>query len=181
MLDQMSPEFASLQLLLVDRFVQLGIGAHAEGVHQLTNFQRRLELGVPTSRHAARHFASDDVRRPHNPKGAWLPTATCPNGRLVAAQGRHHGVVVVLSYVSSDAVTMTVLNFRTDERSERALAELMADGSTASEAIRQALVDAVRLRRREQMRAELRELMNDEEDLAESRRVLADMDEIRAW
>jgi hypothetical protein len=76
---------------------------------------------------------------------------------------------------------MTVLNFRTDERSERALAELMADGSTASEAIRQALVDAVRLRRREQMRAESRELMNDEEDLAESRRVLADMDEIRAW
>ena len=76
---------------------------------------------------------------------------------------------------------MTVLNFRTDERSERALAELMADGSTASEAIRQALVDAVRLRRREQMRAESRELMNDEEDLAESRRVLADMDEVRAW
>lgn len=76
---------------------------------------------------------------------------------------------------------MAVLNFRTDERSERALAELMADGSTASEAIRQALVDAVRLRRREQMRAESRELMNDEEDLAESRRVLADMDEVRAW
>ena len=76
---------------------------------------------------------------------------------------------------------MTVLNFRTDERSERALAELMLDGSTASEAIRQALVDAVRLRRREQMRAESRELMNDEDDLAESRRVLADMDAIRAW
>lgn len=88
---------------------------------------------------------------------------------------------MALSYILSYAVAMTVLNFRTDERSERALAELMADGSTASEAIRQALVDAVRLRRREQMRAESRELMNDEEDLAESRRVLADMDEIRAW
>ena len=81
----------------------------------------------------------------------------------------------------SYALGMTVLNFRTDERSERALAELMSDGSTASEAIRQALVDAVRLRRREQMRAESRELVNDEADLAESRRVSADMDEIRAW
>ena len=48
MLDQMSPEFASLQLTLVDRFVQLGIGSLAEGVHQLTNFQRRLGLGTPT-------------------------------------------------------------------------------------------------------------------------------------
>jgi hypothetical protein len=76
---------------------------------------------------------------------------------------------------------MTVLNFRTDERSERALAELTADGSTTSEAIRQALVDAVRLRRREQMRAESIEMANDEDDRAESRRVLAEMDELRAW
>ena len=57
----------------------------------------------------------------------------------------------------------------------------MSDWSTASDAIRQALVDAVRLRRREQMRAESRELMSDEDDRAESRRVLADMNELRAW
>jgi len=76
---------------------------------------------------------------------------------------------------------MAVLNFRTDERSERALTELTADGTTTSEAIRQALVDAVRLRRREQMRAESLELMGDENDRAESRRVLADMDELHAW
>jgi len=76
---------------------------------------------------------------------------------------------------------MAVLNFRTDERSERALTELTADGTTTSEAIRQALVDAVRLRRREQMRAESLELMGDENDRVESRRVLADMDELRAW
>ena len=76
---------------------------------------------------------------------------------------------------------MTVLNFRTDERSEKALAELMSDGSSASQAIRQALVDAVRLRRREQMRAESRALMNDEADRAESRRILTEMDELRAW
>jgi hypothetical protein len=76
---------------------------------------------------------------------------------------------------------MAVVNFRTDDRSERALAELMADGTTTSAAIRQALVDAVRLRRREQMRAESLEVLNDENDRAESRRVLADMDTLRAW
>ena len=76
---------------------------------------------------------------------------------------------------------MSVVNFRTDERSERALAELMADGSTASDAIRHALVDAVRLRRREQMRAESLALMNDDADRAESRQVLLEMDELRAW
>ena len=76
---------------------------------------------------------------------------------------------------------MAVLNFRTDERSERALAELMADGVTTSDAIRQALVDAVRLRRREQMRAESLDVLDDENDRAESRRVLAEMDSLRAW
>jgi len=89
--------------------------------------------------------------------------------------------VVEASYTVSYACRMPVLNFRTDERSEQALAELTADGSTTSEAIRQALVDAVRLRRREQMRAESRELATNKQDLAESRRVLADMDELRAW
>jgi hypothetical protein len=72
---------------------------------------------------------------------------------------------------------VAVLNFRTDERSERAL----ADGSTASDAIRQALVDAVRLRRREQMRAESLEVLDDQDDRDESRRVLAEMDTLRAW
>lgn len=76
---------------------------------------------------------------------------------------------------------MAVLNFRTDERSERALAELTSDGATTSDAIRQALVDAVRLRRREQMRTESLELMNDDDDRAESRRVSEEMDELRAW
>jgi hypothetical protein len=89
--------------------------------------------------------------------------------------------VVGVSYVVSYDCRMPVLNFRTDERSERALAELMADGSTASDAIRQALVDAVRLRRREQMRTESLALMNDEADRAESRQVLSEMDELRAW
>lgn len=86
-----------------------------------------------------------------------------------------------MSYSTSYCCRMAVLNFRTDERSERALAELMSDGASASDAIRQALVDAVRLRRREQMRLESLALMNDKADRAESRKVLAEMDELRAW
>lgn len=76
---------------------------------------------------------------------------------------------------------MAVVNFRTDERSEQALAELTADGSSVSDAIRQALVDAVRLRRREQMRRESADLAADPKDRAESRRILKEMDELRAW
>jgi hypothetical protein len=76
---------------------------------------------------------------------------------------------------------MAVVNFRTDERSERALAELTADGATVSDAIRQALVDAVRLRRREQMRRESLEASADPTDRAESQRVLAEMDDLGAW
>ncbi len=76
---------------------------------------------------------------------------------------------------------MAVVNFRTDEPSERALAELTADGTTVSDAIRKALSDAVRLRRREQMRRESVEVACDPADLAESRQVRAEMDELRAW
>lgn len=76
---------------------------------------------------------------------------------------------------------MAVINVRTDERADLALAELTADGSTVSEAVRQALVDAVRLRRRERMRAESLQVREDVDDLAESRRVRAEMDQLRAW
>ena len=76
---------------------------------------------------------------------------------------------------------MTVVNFRTDEPTDRALAELTADGSTVSDAIRRALIDAVRLRRRDQMRRESLDLAVDPADLAESRRVLKEMDDLRAW
>lgn len=43
----MSYEFASLQLTLVDRFVELGLDSYSNAVHRLTNFQRRLGLGPP--------------------------------------------------------------------------------------------------------------------------------------
>jgi len=58
---------------------------------------------------------------------------------------------------------------------------LTADGSTVSDAIRQALVDAVRLRRRGRMRRESLELLNDPDDRAESKTVLQEMDQLRVW
>jgi len=76
---------------------------------------------------------------------------------------------------------MAVVNFRTDARADQALAELTADGSTVSDAIRRALVDAVRLRRREQMRRESLEASRSAEDLAESLAVRREMDDLRAW
>lgn len=76
---------------------------------------------------------------------------------------------------------MPVVNFRTDPRVDAAIAELTADGSTVSEAIRQALVDAVRLRRREQMRRESLEALHDTDDVAEARVVLTEMETLRAW
>lgn len=88
--------------------------------------------------------------------------------------------MVTVSYRVSYNRGMPVVNFRTDDRSERALAELTSDGATVSDAIRQALTDAVRLRRRERMRQESLEASQDAADLAESRQVLAEMDELRA-
>lgn len=99
----------------------------------------------------------------------------------VLIQSGRSTAVVDMSYAPYYDSQMAVLNFRTDERSERALAELMSDGSTTSDAIRQALVDAVRLRRREQMRSESLDVLDDEDDRAESRGVLAEMATLRAW
>jgi hypothetical protein len=75
---------------------------------------------------------------------------------------------------------VTVVNFRTDDTSDRALSELTADGTSTSAAIRQALLDSVRLRKREQMRQEATMLVEDAEDRAESAAILAHMEELRA-
>lgn len=75
---------------------------------------------------------------------------------------------------------MAHVNFRTDDVADQALAELTADGTTPSQALRQALLDSVRLRRREQMRKESLEASADPADRDESRRVLAEMADLRA-
>lgn len=79
------------------------------------------------------------------------------------------------------AGVMVVVSFDADERSIAALGELTADGSTVSEAIGRALVGSTKLRRCEQMRAESLALLNDEVDLAETRRVQVGMGELRSW
>ncbi len=75
---------------------------------------------------------------------------------------------------------MTVVNFRTDDAADRALEQLTADGTSVSAAIRQALLDSVTLRARARMREESARLVDDAADLAESRAILAHMDELRA-
>jgi hypothetical protein len=66
---------------------------------------------------------------------------------------------------------------RLDEPSERALASLMREGRNESEAVRTALVEAGRRRRRRSALAdEVRRLAEDPVDTAERRAVMADME-----
>ncbi len=70
---------------------------------------------------------------------------------------------------------------RLDERSEQDLAVLRNEGRSDSEAIRVALHEAAELRRRKSaLRLEAEASATDSEDLAEARRVRAEMDAIAA-
>jgi hypothetical protein len=70
---------------------------------------------------------------------------------------------------------------RLDERSEQDLAVLRNEGHNDSEAIRLALHEAAELRRRRSaLRLEAEAAASDSEDLAEARRVRAEMDAIAA-
>jgi hypothetical protein len=70
---------------------------------------------------------------------------------------------------------------RLDERSEQDLAVLRNEGHSDSEAIRLALHEAAELRRRKSaLRLEAETAGSDPEDLAEARRVRAEMDAIAA-
>jgi len=70
---------------------------------------------------------------------------------------------------------------RLDERSEQDLATLRNEGHNESEAIRLALHEAAeRRRRRSAVRVEAADATADPEDVAESRRVRAEMDAIAA-
>ncbi|MEZ5087865.1 MAG: hypothetical protein R2722_17040 [Tessaracoccus sp.] len=76
---------------------------------------------------------------------------------------------------------MSTLTIRTDPEVERALAALAQGGRSRSEIARNAILEAERAQRRAQMRAEAEALRNDPEDVAASRQLAAEMDEIRAW
>jgi hypothetical protein len=70
---------------------------------------------------------------------------------------------------------------RLDERAERDLAVLRNEGHTDSEAIRLALREAAELRRRRSaLRLEAEAAAADPDDLAEARRVRAEMDALAA-
>jgi hypothetical protein len=72
-----------------------------------------------------------------------------------------------------------VVRARLDDVSEQALAVLMREGHNESEAVRAALVEAARRRRRNASLAdEVRRLADDPADTAERRAVMADMDAI---
>ena len=74
-----------------------------------------------------------------------------------------------------------VVRARLDEPSERALAALMREGRNESEAVRTALVEAGRRRRRHAgLVEEVRRLADDPHDTAERRALMADMDAVTA-
>lgn len=76
---------------------------------------------------------------------------------------------------------MTVVNFRCDPATEALLEALAIEGESRSETIRRAIQDAMRLRRRERMRAEALALSDDAEDLAERTAAGQDLENVRAW
>ena len=74
-----------------------------------------------------------------------------------------------------------VVRARLDEASEQGLSTLMREGRNESEAVRAALVEAGRRRRRQAALAdEVRRLAEDAADTAERRAVMADMDAVSA-
>ena len=75
---------------------------------------------------------------------------------------------------------MATLTIRTDSDVERALTTLTRDGASRSDVARQAILDAERAHRRARLRAEAEALRNDPEDVAASRALAAQMDDIRA-
>lgn len=77
--------------------------------------------------------------------------------------------------------TVSTITFRPDPETERALAELTADGTSTSAAIRSALLAAHRRRRAEQLRAETEALAQDPDDLAEIRAIQSELESLRAW
>jgi hypothetical protein len=73
------------------------------------------------------------------------------------------------------------ITFRPDEDAARAIAVLTSDGSSVSNVVRAALIDAARERARNSLREEAAALNADDQDRAEAAQVLRDMETLRAW
>lgn len=76
---------------------------------------------------------------------------------------------------------MGLMNVRIQGEAEAALAELTADGTTVSDAVRRALLESAQLRRRERMRADALRAMNDPDDRAAMRQVMDEWADVSAW
>ncbi|WP_068433105.1 hypothetical protein [Piscicoccus intestinalis] len=76
---------------------------------------------------------------------------------------------------------MGLVNVRIQGEAEAALAELTADGTTVSDAVRRALLESAQLRRRERMRADALRAMNDSDDRAAMRQVMNEWADVSAW
>lgn len=74
-----------------------------------------------------------------------------------------------------------MINFRTDPATDRALAELTADGSEKAAVIRKALIEASRQRKRDRMREDSQRLASDPQDQVAVREVQEYMAAVRAW
>jgi len=97
---------------------------------------------------------------------------TCGEGSSAAT--------IVLPKVLQFGMAETI-TFRPDEDALRALAALTKDGTTVSNALRSALIDAARTRAHEKLRSESAALAENEQDRAEAAQVLRDMETLRAW
>lgn len=74
-------------------------------------------------------------------------------------------------------MTSYALTVRLDEEAERALRTLTVGGRTRTEVVRAAILAAERA----ELRSWAENVRNDPADLAESRAILADMDDDSAW
>ena len=76
---------------------------------------------------------------------------------------------------------MAIVNVRISGEAERALQVLTADGTTVSDAVRQALVEAVGLRRRRAMLDDARLAMADPADRAAVREAMREWADGAPW
>lgn len=80
--------------------------------------------------------------------------------------------------IRSSEVADKAISVRLDPEAQRALALLMASGVTRSDAVRQALVQAARLERLEQVEADAKRIGSDPADRALMAEIRAHMDEL---
>jgi Arc/MetJ-type ribon-helix-helix transcriptional regulator len=74
-----------------------------------------------------------------------------------------------------------MVTFRSDDALDDVLTRLARPGESRSDTIRRAIRDADTLARRDRMRREAEDLVEDDADVAEARAVQADLEALRAW